>query len=125
MKKICITEQASFVFQHATPPKLKDPGTPTISYIIGDFHIKQALLDLGASVNFLPSSIYELFGSGELKPTLVTLQLADKSIKIPRGMIEDILVKVDEFYFSVDFLVLDMKLSGNPTQIFIILGRLF
>ena len=64
-------------------------------------------------MNLLPSSVYELFGFGELKPTSVTLQLADRSIKEPCGMLEDILVKVDEFYFSVDFLVLDMELSGN------------
>ena len=121
-KKVCLTEQASSVFQHATPPKLKDPGAPIISCVIGDYHIEKALLDLGASVNLLSSSVYELFGFGELKPTSVTLQLANRSIKEPHGMLEDILVKVDEFYFSVDFLVLDMKLSGNPRQISIILG---
>ena len=114
MKKVYLTEQASSVFQHATPPKLKDPGVPTISCIIGDFHIEQALRDLGASVNLLPSSVYELYGFGELKPTSIALQLADRSIKIPRGMIKDILVKIDEFYFSVNFLVLDIELSDNP-----------
>ena len=124
-KKVCLTEQASSVFQHATPPKLKDPGAPIISCVIGDYHIEKALLDLGASVNLLPSSVYELFGFGELKPTSVILQLADRSIKEPRGMLEDVLVKVDEFYFPVDFLVLNMELSGNPRQIPIILGQPF
>ena len=65
-------------------------------------------------MNLLPSSVYELFGFGEPKPTSFTIQLADRSIKEPRGMLEDVLVKVNEFYFSVDFLVLDMELSGNP-----------
>ena len=74
-------------------------------------------------MNILPSSVYELFGFGELKPTLVTLQLADRSIKVPRGMLEDVLVKVDEFFFPVDFLVLDMELNGDPRQVPIILGR--
>ena len=124
-KKICLTEQASSVFQHTTPPKLKDPGAPLISCVIGDLHIEKALLDLGASVNILPSSVYELFGFEKLKPTLVTLQLADRSIKVPRGMIEDVLVKVDEFFFQVDFLVLDMELTGDPRQVSIILGRPF
>ena len=73
-------------------------------------------------MNLLPSSVYELFGFRELKPTSVTLQLADRSIKEPRGMLEDVLVKVDEFYFPVDFLVFDMELSSNPRQIPIILG---
>ena len=76
-------------------------------------------------MNLLPSSIYELFEFEELKPTSITLQLANRSIKTPCEMIEDILVKVDEFYFSVNFLVLDMKLSYNPRQIFIILDRPF
>ena len=78
--------------------------------------IKKALLDLGASVNLLPSSVYDLFGFRELKPTTVTLQLADRSIKISRGMLEDVLVKVDEFYFPVDFLVLDMESTATPTK---------
>ena len=87
--------------------------------------IKKALLDLGASVNLLSSSVYDLFGFGELKPTMITLQLADRSIKIPRELLEDVLVKVDEFYFSVDFLVLDIESDSNPNQISIILDRSF
>ena len=66
--------------------------------------IKKALLDLGASVNLLLSFIYDLFRFGELKPMMLTIQLADRSIKVPYGMLEDVLVKVDEFYFSIDFL---------------------
>ena len=65
-------------------------------------------------MNLLSSSVYELFGFEELKSTSITLQLADRSIKESRGMLEDVLIKVDEFYFPVDFLVLDMELSGNP-----------
>ena len=63
--------------------------------------------------------MYEHFGFGELKSTTVTLQLADKSIKIPHGMIKDVLVKIDEFYFSVDFLSLTWNfvaiLDGFPS----------
>ena len=76
-------------------------------------------------MNHLPSLVHELFGFGELKSTSITFQLADRSIKTRCGMIEDVLVKVDEFYFLVDFLVLDMKLSNNLRQISIILGRPF
>ena len=121
-KKVQLTEQASSVFQHTAPPKLKDPGTPINSCIIEDLTIKKAFLDLEASVNLLLSSVYKLFDFGELKPTSITLQLADRSVKVLYGMIEDVLVKVDEFYFSVDFLILDIKSSGNPSQIPIILG---
>ncbi|KAL5722473.1 hypothetical protein ACHQM5_005989 [Ranunculus cassubicifolius] len=91
-----------------------------------NFKIEQALLDLGASVNLLPYSVYSQLGLGELKPTKVTLQLADRSIKVPRGVVEDVLVQVDKFYFPVDFIVLDTKpIIDNSTQIPVILGRPF
>ena len=76
-------------------------------------------------MNLLSSSKYKLFGFEEMKPMSVALQLVDISIKTPHGMLEDVLVKIDEFYFSIDFLVLDMELGGNPRQISIILSRPF
>ncbi|KAL6313659.1 hypothetical protein AAG906_010077 [Vitis piasezkii] len=69
--------------------------------------VEKALLDLGASVNLLPYSVYKQLRLGELKPTSITLSLADRLVKIPRGMIEDVLVQVDNFYYPVDFVVLD------------------
>ena len=67
-KKAILTEQVSAILKHNTPPKYKDPGCPTVSCNIGNFRIQQALLDLGASVNLLPYSVYEQLGLGELKP---------------------------------------------------------
>ena len=125
-KKVFLTEQVSTILQHHLPTKFKDPRAPTISCVIGNHTIKRALLDLGASVNLLPYSVYKQFGLGELKPTTVSLQLADRSVKIPRGIIENVLVKVDKFYFPVDFLVLDMEPVHEPTRhIPVILGRPF
>lgn len=86
---------------------MQDPRCPTISCIIGNHQIEQALLDLGVSANLLPYSVYEQLGLGKLKPTKVTLQLADWSVKIPWGIVEDVLVQIDKFYFPVDFTVLD------------------
>ncbi|RVW21114.1 hypothetical protein CK203_112713 [Vitis vinifera] len=83
--------------------KYKDPGCPTISVSIGGTCVEKALLDLRASVNLLYYSVYKHLGLGELKPTSITLSLADRSVKIPRGMIEDVLVQVDKFYYPVDF----------------------
>ncbi|RVW81544.1 hypothetical protein CK203_051885 [Vitis vinifera] len=77
------------------------------SVSIGGTCVEKALLDLGASVNLLPYSVYKQLGLGELKPTSITLSLVDRSVKIPRGMIEDVLVQVDKFYYPVDFVVLD------------------
>ena len=108
LEKIPVPRQVSAILQAPLAPKLPDPGVPTISCIIGTQTISMALLDLGASVNLLPYSVYEELGLGELKPTSVTLQMADRSIKSPRGLLENFLVKVHNFYYSADFLVLNM-----------------
>ena len=104
---------------------MKDPGVPLISCVIGGITFDQALLDLGASMNLLPMSVYEKLGIGKLKPTSVILQLADKSIKTPCGMIEDVLVKVHNCYFPIDFLILDIEPSQELNQNPIILGHPF
>jgi hypothetical protein len=125
-KRVCLTEQVSSILQCRLPIKYKDPGCPTISCTIGISHIEKALLDLGASVNLLPYSVYLQLGLGELKPTSMTLQLADRSVKIPRGIVEDVLIKVDKFYFPVDFIVIDTEPVQNVgVQIPVILGRPF
>ncbi|RVW67350.1 hypothetical protein CK203_065029 [Vitis vinifera] len=80
-KKAFLTEQVSAIIQCKSPLKYKDPGCPTI----GGKVVEKALLDLGTSVNLLPYSVYKQLGLGELKPTSITLSLADRSVKIPRG----------------------------------------
>ena len=125
-KKAFLTEQVSSIIQCKTMVKYKDPGTPTISVNIGGTCIEKALLDLGAIVNLLPYSVYRQLGLGELKPTNITLSLADRSVKIPKGIVEDVLVKVDKFYYPVDFVVLDTEsVAGGTNQVPIILGRPF
>jgi hypothetical protein len=80
-------------------------------------------LDLGASVNLLPYVVYLQLGLGELKPTTVTLQLAGRSMKRPRGIIKDVLIKVDKSYFPVDFIVIDTeRVLDVVNQIPVILG---
>ena len=106
--------------------KYKDPGSPTISVNIGETCIDKALLDLGASVNLLSYLVYKQLGLGELKPTNITLSLADRSVKIPKGIVEDVLVKVEKFYFPVDFVVLDTEpVAEGTNHVPIILGRPF
>ena len=84
-KKAFLTEQVSFIIQSRTLLKYKDPGSPTISVNIGGTCIDKALLDLGASVNLLPYSMYKQLGLGELKPTNITLSLADRLVKTSKG----------------------------------------
>ena len=106
--------------------KYKDPGCPTIYVNIGGISLEKALLDLGASVNLLPYSMYKQLGLGELKPTSIKLSLADRSIKIPKGTIEDVLIQVDRFYYPMDFVVLDTEpVAVGPNHVPIILGRPF
>ncbi|XP_026435905.1 uncharacterized protein LOC113333689 isoform X2 [Papaver somniferum] len=123
-KKAFLTEQVSSIITQKTPPKFKDPGCPTIACTIGEHRIEHALLDLGASVNLLPYSVYVQLELGDLKSTSVTLQLADRSIKIPREVVEDVLIHVESFVYPVDFIVLDTQPVSNPSgKIPVILGR--
>ena len=125
-KKAFLTEQVSSIIQSKHPFKYKDPGSPTISVNIGRTCIDKALLDLRASVNLLPYSVYKQLGLGELKPTNITLSLADQSVKIPKRIVEDVLVKVDKFYYPVDFVLLDTEpIASGPNHVPIILGRPF
>ena len=118
-----LTKECSAILQRKLLQKLKDPGNFTIPCTIGNAIFERALCDLGASINLMPLSIFRRLGLGEARPTTVTLQLADRSLKHPRGVIEDVLVKVvDKFIFLADFIVLDME---EDKEIPIILGRPF
>jgi hypothetical protein len=83
-KKAFLAEQVSDILQNNNALKYKDPGCPIISCFIGEHKIERALLDLGASVNLLPYSVFQSLNLGELKPTSVTLLLADRCVKMPR-----------------------------------------
>ena len=125
-KDAFVTEQSTSLIRNNLPRKYKDPGSPTISIVVGNSKLGHALVDLGASVNLFPYSVYVELGLGELEPTNITLQLADHSVKIPIGIVKDVLVKVDKFYFPVDFVVLDTQpVVNQETQFPVILGRPF
>ena len=121
-----MTKKVSAIIKCKTLVKYEDPNCPTISVNIGGTCVEKALLDLGASVNLLPYSMYKQLGLGELKPTSITLSLADRSIKIPKGTMEDVLIQVDKFYYHVDFIVLDTEpVAVGTIYVLIILGRPF
>ena len=125
-KKAFLTEQVSAIIQCKTPVKYKDPGCPTISVNIRGTCVEKALLDLGASINILPYSMYKQLRLGELKPTSITLSLADRSIKILKGTVEDVLIQVDKFYYPIDFFVLDTEpAAAGANYVPIIIRRPF
>ncbi|XP_058775488.1 uncharacterized protein LOC131649747 [Vicia villosa] len=82
----------------------------------------KALCDLGASVSLMPLSICEKLKLGELRPTRMSLQLADRSVKFPVGMLENVPVRIGQVYIPTDFIIMDIKEDSN---IPIILGRPF
>ncbi|XP_010544494.1 PREDICTED: uncharacterized protein LOC104817117 [Tarenaya hassleriana] len=119
---VALTAECSALIRHELPLKRSDPGSFSIPCKLGNVSIDRALCDLGAGVSLLPSSIFKKLNVGELKPTRMTLRLADRSIKYPTGILEDVPLKVGNFYISVDFVVLDMD---EDSKVPIILGRPF
>ncbi|CAN6441623.1 unnamed protein product [Victoria cruziana] len=124
-RSVMLSEETSSVLLRRMPPKLEDPGAPIIQCIIENISVGHALLDLGASVNVLPGYFYDVFQLEVLKPTSMTIQLADRSVKSPRGVLEDVLLKIEDFVFPVDFVILDMEGVDADHQTPIILGRPF
>ncbi|XP_027164730.1 uncharacterized protein LOC113764887 [Coffea eugenioides] len=123
-EKVHMGENVSAVLQKKLPPKCKDPGMFTVPCKIGNIKIEKAMLDLGASINVMPRSIYNLMNIRPLKETGVIIQLADRSNAYPDGVLEDILVQIDNLIFPADFYVLDME-DDNSNSSPILLGRPF
>ncbi|XP_063940588.1 uncharacterized protein LOC108201067 [Daucus carota subsp. sativus] len=119
---VVLTEECSAVLQQKLPPKLKDLGSFTIPCTIGMLSFDKCSCDLGATINLMPLSVFTKLGLSEPKPTNMSLQLADRSITYPRGIVENVLVKVDKLIFPADFVILDFE---EDKKIPIILGRPF
>ncbi|XP_073138719.1 uncharacterized protein [Henckelia pumila] len=117
-----LNEECSAVLLNKLPPKIQDPGSFSIPCAIGSMSFDKALCDLGASINLMPYSLAKKLGIGVMEPTTMSLKLADRSIKHPKGIVENVLLKVDEFIFPVDFVVLDMD---DDRETPLILGRPF
>ncbi|KAA3471041.1 signal transducer and activator of transcription A-like [Gossypium australe] len=113
-KKIKVGEQV--------PRKLKDPRNFIIPIEIRSVHFNRALCNLGASINLMSLSVFEKIRLGNLKTTQITLQLGDRSSVHPKGVLDDMLVKVQSFIIPTNFGVLDFK---EDHEISILLGRPF
>ena len=102
--------------------KMQDPGSFTIPCTIGNYDFKRDLYDSGASINLMPLSIVKRLSLGELNPTAMTLQMADRTMAQLEGILEDVLIKVGKFIFPVDFIVIDIE---KDKQVPLLLGRPF
>ena len=100
-----LTATCSALMKKELPEKMKDPGSFTIPCIIEGVEIQKALCDSGASINLMPLSVAKQLSLGELIPTTITLQMADRSMVKPEGVLEDVLVTVGKFVFPVDFII--------------------
>ncbi|GJR21774.1 reverse transcriptase domain-containing protein [Tanacetum coccineum] len=125
LEEIAITTvnaECSAIILNKVPEKLKDPGKFLIPCALQELDRTNALADSGASINLLPHSIYKQLGLGALKPTRMTLELANRSVTHPMGIAEDVVVRVDGFTFLADFVVVNFE--PDP-RVPIILGRPF
>nr|GEZ45418.1 reverse transcriptase domain-containing protein [Tanacetum cinerariifolium] len=116
-----LSDESSAMIQNKVPPKLRDPESflipcnfKTLSY--------NALADLGASINLMPYSLYAKLSLETLKPTKMSIRLANRSFQYPVGIAENMLVEVGKFTFPVDFVIPEMK---EDSKVLLILGRPF
>ena len=104
-----LTTTCSAITQKSLPAKMKDPDSFTIPCTIGKYEFKKALCDTGANINLMPLSVVQRLSLGELTPIAITLQMTDRSMTQPKGVLEDVLVKVGKFIFLVNFVVMKME----------------
>ncbi|XP_074314023.1 uncharacterized protein LOC141649228 [Silene latifolia] len=119
---MAMEEACSAILLNKMPSKCGDSGSLSIPCVVGGVPISRALCDLGASVGVLPLKVAKKVGIYDLIPTSMTLQLVDRSIKRPLGMLEDVPVKVGKYLIPTDFIVLDIPEESHTP---IILGRPF
>ena len=112
-KQVHFSESGSSILLDDIPQKRRDLGVPLIECEIGGMIFNTYLLDSGARVNVMHEALYDKFKFGDLEPILLELQLADGSILELCGKLEDVIVKVEKCKFSVDFVLVDMKISGD------------
>nr|GFC04320.1 reverse transcriptase domain-containing protein [Tanacetum cinerariifolium] len=122
LPKVPLNENCSAMLLKKLPKKLGDPGKFLIPCDFPGVDVCHALADLGASINLMPLSIWKKLSLLELTPTRMTLELADRSITRPKGVAEDVFIKVGKFHFPTDFVVVDFE--ADP-RVPLILGRSF
>ncbi|GJT07767.1 reverse transcriptase domain-containing protein [Tanacetum coccineum] len=116
-----VSETCSAIILKKLPEKLGDPGQFLIPCNFSELKCK-ALADLGASINLMPFSVYTKLGLPALQSTRMTLELANCSLCVPKGIARDVLVPVGKFTFPADFVVVDFECNY---QVPLILGRPF
>ncbi|XP_057760218.1 uncharacterized protein LOC130980570 [Arachis stenosperma] len=104
------------------PQKMPDPGSFLNPCTIGTITFEKALCNLGSNINLIPLFVMRKLGIQEVHPSKIPLEMANKSLKWTYGLVENVLVKVEDLYLPVDFMILDTREDKNDS---IILGRPF
>ena len=117
-----LTVTCSVVIQNSLLEKMQDPGNFTIPCEIGHANMGKALCDSRDSINLMPLSVAKRLSLGELTPTTMTLQMVNRTLAHPKGILEDVLIKVGKFIFPMDFVVIDIE---EDKQIPLLLRRPF
>ncbi|GJZ94603.1 putative reverse transcriptase domain-containing protein [Tanacetum coccineum] len=108
-------------FRHEElPPKEKDPGSFVLPCIIGNTTVSNALAYLGASISVMPFPMFKRLGLGNPRPVNMVVEMADRSMQSPKGIVEHVLVKIHKFIFLVNFVILDIV---EDNKVPIIVGR--
>ncbi|XP_057522569.1 uncharacterized protein LOC130802574 [Amaranthus tricolor] len=111
--------ECSAILECKVPKKEADPGSLTIPVKFGEVLVNKELVDLGASVGIMPLSLCKRINT-DIKPTRMSLQLVDRSVRFPVGVVEDLPVQIEKFYAPCDFVIMDIV---EDHVIPIILGR--
>ncbi|XP_016168749.1 uncharacterized protein LOC107611324 [Arachis ipaensis] len=119
---VVLAKECGALVQKKLPQKLPGPESCLIPYVIWTINFEKALCDLSSSINLMPLSVIKRLGILEVQRATISLEMADKTLKRAYGMVEDVLVKVEDLYIPVDFVILD---TGEDRDESIILGRPF
>uniref|UniRef100_A0A1U7X1A6 Uncharacterized protein LOC104233006 n=1 Tax=Nicotiana sylvestris TaxID=4096 RepID=A0A1U7X1A6_NICSY len=111
LSTVTLTQTCSAVVTRLMAQKMSDPGSFTIPCTIGSYAFAKSLCDLRASINLMPLAVHTKLGIGRARPTSMLLQLGDRTVKRPTGILDDVLVQVGKFVFPVDFVILDCQQS--------------
>ncbi|GJV42712.1 reverse transcriptase domain-containing protein [Tanacetum coccineum] len=109
LAKILLNKNCSAMLLKKLLEKHGDPGKFLIQCNFLGMDVCYALADLGGSINLMPLSFWKKLSLPELTPTRMTLELVDRSITHPKGLAEDVFVKVGKFHFPTDFVVVDFE----------------
>ncbi|GJT31364.1 reverse transcriptase domain-containing protein [Tanacetum coccineum] len=113
-----LSNESLAMIQNKVPPKLGDPGSFLIPCNFNKTFSCNALADLGASINLMPSSLHAKLSLETLKPTKISVRLADRSFQYPVGIAENLLVEVGKFTFPADFVILEIEEDNVIDEVF-------